>query len=81
MPLHVRAHQRTVRVIVLEKRHKRCGYRNELLRTHIDIVDLVARDQDEVPLPARIDEFGGDAQFIIQFNVRLRNRMAIFFPR
>ena len=45
LPLHVRAHQRAVGVVVLEERDQRRGHRNELLRRHVHEVDLLARDQ------------------------------------
>ena len=40
LALHVRAHQRAVGVVVLEERDQRRGHRHELLRRHVDEVDL-----------------------------------------
>ena len=45
LALHVRAHQRAVGVVVLEERDQRRGHRNELLRRHVHLVDLVGRHQ------------------------------------
>ena len=42
LALHVRAHQRAVGVVVLEERDQRRGDRNQLLRRHVHVVDLVA---------------------------------------
>ena len=52
LPLHVRAHQRAVGVVVLQERDQRRGHRNELLRRHVHQVDLLARDQRHVALHA-----------------------------
>ena len=43
LALHVRSHQRAVRVVVLEERDERGRDRHELLRRHVDVVDLLAR--------------------------------------
>ena len=45
LPLHVRAHERAVRVVVLEERNERRGDRHELLRRHIHVVDAVRRQR------------------------------------
>ena len=58
LALHVRSHQRAVRVVVLEERHQRGGDRDQLLRRDVDEVDLVARRQDEVAGLARVDAVG-----------------------
>ncbi len=42
LALHVRAHQRAVRVVVLEERDQRGGDRHDLLRRHVHEVDAVA---------------------------------------
>ena len=59
LALHVRAHQRAVGVVVLEKRNERRRHRYQLLRRHVHEVDLVARDQMHVAgLPADDQVFG-----------------------
>ena len=40
LALHVRSHQRAVRVVVLEERNERRGDRDELLRRDVDELDL-----------------------------------------
>ena len=50
LTLHVRAHQRAVGVVVLEERDQRRGDRHELLRRHVDVVDLVRRHEQHVAL-------------------------------
>ena len=48
LPLHVRAHQRAVGVVVLEERDQRRGDRHQLLRRHVHVVDAVARQEHDV---------------------------------
>ena len=43
LALHVRAHQRAVRVVVLEERNERGGDRDELLRRDVHVVDAIRR--------------------------------------
>ena len=50
LPLHVRSHQRAVRVVVLEERNERGGDRHELLRRHIHVVDAIRRCERYVTL-------------------------------
>ena len=52
LPLHVRAHQRAVRVVVLEERNQRCRHRHDLRRRDVHVVDLVRRRQHELVLAA-----------------------------
>jgi hypothetical protein len=42
LPLHVRAHQGAVGVVVLEERNQRSGDANGLLRRDVDVADLVS---------------------------------------
>ncbi len=55
LALHVRPHQRAVRVVVLEERDERRRDRDELLGRHVDELHGVARREDEVALLARVD--------------------------
>ena len=81
LALHVRAHQRAVRVVVLEERDEARGHGDELLRRDVNVIHFVAALQNEVAgLPA-IDEFSGDAQLFIERGVSLRNDVTILFPR
>ena len=56
LALHVRAHERAVRVVVLEERHERRGDRHHLVRRHVHELDHVGRDHVEVAVEARGDE-------------------------
>jgi hypothetical protein len=44
LPLHIRAHERTVSVVVFEKRYQRRGDGDRLQGCHIHIINLVGRD-------------------------------------
>ena len=48
LPLHVRAHQRAVGVVVLEERDQGRGDRDELLRRDVHQVDALGTDDDHV---------------------------------
>ena len=52
LPLHVRAHERAVRVIMLEEWNDRGRYRNELFRTHVHVVHVFRQRIDKVALAA-----------------------------
>ena len=53
LPLHVRAHERAVGVVVLEERNQRRGDRDELLRRHVHEVDPVRRQRAGSRRPVR----------------------------
>ena len=52
LALHVGAHQRAVRVVVLEERDQRRGHRHDLARRDVHVLDLVAGRQHELVLVA-----------------------------
>src|SRR6516165_5523369 len=54
---------------------------DELLRADVDVVDLVAIHQHEVAGLARVHQFRNNTSFVIEFHVRLRDDVAVFFPR
>ena len=81
LALHVRAHQRAVRVVVLEERNQRGGDRHQLFRADVDVIDFIAIDQHEVAGLAGVDQFGDDASLVVEFDVRLRDDVPVFFPR
>ena len=81
LALHVRAHQCAVSVIVLEERHQRCRNRNQLLRADVDVVDFIALNQHKVAGLAGIDQVAHDAALVVEFDVGLRDGVAVFFPR
>ena len=61
LALHVRAHQRAVRVVVLKERDQARGHRYELLRRHVDVIHFLAALQHEVAGLAAVHQLGGDA--------------------
>ena len=78
LALHVGAHQGAVGVVVLEERDQRGGHRDQLLRRHVHVVDLVGRDLVDLAALAahqhlRVLEgaVGGEA------SVRLRDDVAV----
>src|SRR5580692_1775466 len=48
LALHVRSHQRAVRVVILYIWYRTGGHRYQLLRTDVHVFDFVAMLQDEV---------------------------------
>ena len=81
LALHVRSHQRAVRVVVLEERDERGGDRDELLRRDVDELDGVARRQDEVAGLARVDAFLDQVAVVVDLGVGLGDDVLVFFPR
>ena len=81
LALHVRSHQRAVRVVVLEERHERGGHRDELLRRDVDELDVVARRQDEVAGAAGVDAVLREAAVVVERRVGLRDDVVVLFPR
>ena len=79
LALHVRAHQGTVRIVVLEEGNECGGDRNDLLRRHVHVVDLVGYDRVDVAarLPnehAVVDE----RAIVVQLGVRLSDDVTLF---
>ena len=56
LTLHVRAHERAVRVVVLEERNERRGDGHHLVRRDVHELDHVGRDHVEVAVEASRDE-------------------------
>ncbi len=80
LPLHVRAHQGAVGVVVLQERNQRCRHRHELLRRHIDEVDLSAGRQNEVAGLSRIDPLPGEHALFVDRGVGLRDDVPVLLP-
>src|SRR6185369_1728183 len=76
LALHVRAHQRAVGVVVLEERDQRCGHRNQLLRRHVHVVDLVGRDRQHFAGVTADDQVFGEAALGVERHVGLRDAIA-----
>ena len=81
LALHVRAHESAVGVVVLQERHQRSGYRYQLLRADVDVVDFFAIDQHEVAGLAGVDQFRNDAALVVDLGVGLRDDVPVLFPR
>jgi len=71
LALHVGAHQSSVGIVVLEERNQRGSHGNQLLRTDVDVVNLVAADQDEVAGLTGVDQVTDNFALVVQFDVRL----------
>ena len=78
LPLHVRAHQRAVGVVVLEERDQRRGHRHDLRRRDVHVVDLVRGSQHELVLAAAGHELVFQAPHLVQLRVRLRDHVLTF---
>ena len=71
LALHVRAHQRAVRVVVLEERDQRGGHGHDLLGAHVHVFDLLGAGlRERVPV-ARRDPLGDEVALLVQDGVRL----------
>ena len=51
LTLHVGAHERTVRVVVLEERDQRGRDRNELLRRHVHVLNVFGCEEADLAAP------------------------------
>ena len=66
LALHVRAHQRAVRVVVLEERNERRGDRDELLRRDVHVVDAIRRRERHVTLLAAEHELVDERAVVVE---------------
>ena len=76
LTLHVRAHERAVRVVVLEERNERRSDRHQLVRRHVHQLDHVGRDHQKSPLKRARDEVSRSLPFSSSVGVRLRDVVA-----
>ena len=81
MALHVRSHQRAVRVVVLQKRNQRRRNRNQLLGRNVDELDGLLPAELEFALLSRRDEFVGEASAFVEARVGLRDDMTHLLGR
>ena len=81
LPLHVRAHQRAVRVVVLEERNQRRRNRHDLRRRNVHVVDLVGRRQHELIAAAAADQLIGQLAVLVDLRIRLRDHELTFLDR
>src|SRR6266566_2365181 len=75
LPLHVRAHEGTVRVVVLQERDQGRGDRDELLGRDVHEVDPRRRQQRVVVALAAQHQLVGEAAVLREAGVRLRYRV------
>ena len=79
LTLHVGAHQRAVRVVVLKERNQRGGHRHDLRRRHVDVLHAVGRDQLGLAVDAHRHQLAGQAAFLVQLGVGLSDDVAALF--
>ena len=73
LPLHVRAHQRAVRVVVLEERDHRRRHRHHHFRADIHVIDALFIYLQNLVAPAAGNARTDKAAFGVQLLVGLRN--------
>src|SRR5689334_141997 len=79
LALHVRTHQRTVGVIVLQERNQSGGNRNELFRRYVHKMDLARFDFEEVTAVTHRNLLTGEMSASVDRGVGLGDEV-IFFP-
>src|SRR5208282_3201667 len=80
LALHVRAHERAVRVIVLEERDEAGGHGDELIGRNVDVVHFLAALEHEVARLAAVDQFGVDQPASVQRDIGLGDDVAVLLP-
>ena len=81
LALHVRAHQRAVRVVVLEERNQRRRDRYDLARADVHVVDVFRRRQRELVLVANRHELFDELAVLVELGVRLRDDVLALLDR
>ncbi len=81
LALHVRAHQRAVGVVVLEERDQRRGDRDELLRRHVHVVDMVGGEEHDVAGAPADDQVLGQPPLGVHRRIGLRDRVFLLLHR
>src|SRR4030095_11470840 len=80
LALHVRTHQRTVRVVVLEERDQRCRNGNQLFRADIHVLDVGTTSRDEFTLLPGGVPLVHEISFLVELDVRLADDPLVLFP-
>ena len=75
---HVRSHEGTVRVVVLEERDEGCGDGCHLVRGDVHEVDVVLGADREVRLEAALDTVVQDVALVVDIDVGLCNELVLF---
>ena len=78
MALHVGAHQRAVRVVVLQERDQSGRHRNQLLRGDVHVVDAIGLNVDEVALATAGDAVTHEVTLVIEQRIGLSDDEALF---
>ena len=73
LALHVRAHERAVRVVMFKKRDQAGRDRHKLLRRDVHVVNLVRFDFKEVAAVTDGNFFAGEVALLVDRGVRLRH--------
>src|SRR5438034_981929 len=81
LALHIRPHERAIRVVVLEERDQRRGHRHELLRRHVHEVQLLGRNHPELPALARRDPLLDEAAVPVDLGVGLGDDKLLLLER
>ena len=81
LALHVRSHERSVGIIMLEERDQRSGDRHDLLRRDVHEVDLARRGQREFILRPAGDQVIDKLALFVQRRVCLCNHVLAFLDR
>ena len=77
LALHVRAHQRAVRVVVLEEGNQAGGHGDELLRRDVHVVDLGRLDLEEVAAITHGHLIGEELALLVDRHIRLRDEVVL----
>src|SRR5205807_2457536 len=81
LALHIRTHQRAVRVIVFQKWNQRGRHRNQLFRRHVNIFNFIALRENEFSSFARGVALVDDVTIVVKFDIGLTDDVLVFFPR
>ena len=81
LALHVGAHERAIRVVVLEERNQRRRHRDQLLGRDVDEVDDLRPGQDEVAVLPAAHQILDEAPLLRQLGVGLRDGVAPLLDR
>ena len=76
---HVGAHQRAVRIVVLQERHQRSGHRHDLRRRHVHVLDALGADQDGFAFFTGRHQIAGQPAVLVQRRIGLGDDVLAFF--
>ena len=74
---HVRTHQRTVGVVVLQERDKRCSDRRNLVRSHVDKFNLLGRNNREVGILTSFNTFFDNSAVFVHLSRSLSHEFVV----